>query len=232
MDYTSVNLSALGVPLKDQQSPPTIETMPIRFSQDTLPIWREAISTVSATQADRAWARAVENYVNICSQRSTYPFGSHDSQNDRIYSILIAARRTVVRWMEKNNLHKQMKTRQTKRLVRMTSTGFILRCEGLCDYINEPLPILENLGLRRTSVDYAAIWQLDIDNGLTFFVANKGANLSGRWSYGYEIAVDVFPSVPGKPLASTKELEEFVLKTLYLPILRAYRPQGMHHRLV
>ncbi|MNK79619.1 hypothetical protein D3C87_992890 [compost metagenome] len=232
MEYSNVNLSALGVPIRDQQSPPTIDTFPIRFNQNTEVQWREAVGSISETSPERAWAKAFKNYVELCSKRSLFPFSPHDSQNDRIYGALITARRTVVRWMEKHNLHSQLKTRQTHRLVRMTSTGFLLRCEGTCDYVKEALPITEKLGLRRTSVDYAAIWQRDIAAGLSFFVANKGANMSGRWSYGYEISIDIFPAIPGKPLASSKELEEFILKVLYLPILRAYRPQGMHHRLV
>ncbi len=232
MKFDNVNLSALGVPLRDQTSAPTIDTFPIRFNQNTEVQWREAVGSISETQPDRAWARALENYVDLCTKRSVYPFSPHDSQNDRIYGALITARRTVVRWMERYDLHSVLKARRTHRLVRMIPTGFVLRCEGECDYVKGDLPITEKLGLRRTSTDYAAIWQRDIAAGLTFFIANKGANLSGRWSYGYEIAVNIFPSIPGRPLASSKELEEFILRVLYLPILRAYRPQGMHHRLV
>lgn len=159
-------------------------------------------------------------------------------QNDEIFSILQAARRQVVKFIDRHDLQRVMRVRSTERTATMMQRGFSLTVTAQCYPIEGEPAILDlvgtrdNMGLRRSGETYAAIWKRDIWEGVSFFIANEGANMSQRWSFGYRIVVPIDPYIPGRNNPSQEEQERFILKILYEPVLRSIRPIGMTTRLV
>ena len=230
----SINWFALGVSAEQQRQPPGIRSFPVAFNPNAKRYWEEAVGTISETNPRRAWSKVFDLYIDLCGSASVYPFVNKSSNNDRIYKILIDARRRVVTFIENNNLNTDVIVRKTERRVTVTNTGFVLRCIGSCDVLPEAPQVVSSMGNRTTrhGLPYGSVWSVGLDKGLTFFVANEYVNMSGRWHYGYELEVSAFPYLPGIGAPSSSQIEKFVLEVLYLPILRAYRPIGLQHRLV
>lgn len=235
----SINWSALGVPLSEQLAVPTADTFPSRCNPRALPMWRTAVSSTGSTVPATAWARTFDKYLQLCRAKGVHPITSDEVRNDQIYTKLIDARRLVVKFIDQHRLADELKVRTTKRTVRMTNTGFVLKAEGHCEPFHgvntlkgQRPSVIDKMGLRTNSSTWASRWSRSLAANVEFYVVNEGTAMSGRWYYGYSVTVDIFPAIPGSIASTTQELENFVLKIIYLPILRAYRPQGLMHRLV
>lgn len=226
-----INWDALGVPHTKLAGRPGLRDFPPGLNSAASKYWGPALSSVSST-GRRAWSQALQNFIAICGEHGTYPFDTSGQNNDRIYSDLIRARREVIRFIEKHKINTEMTVRTTERRVTATQTGFILECIGHCDQLSEPPSAILSMGQRSSQGRWATQWRVGLGNNTEFYVANDLINMSGRWHYGYTVNVDMFPTVPGHGAPTTKQIEEFVLKIIYLPILRAYRPLGLMHRLV
>lgn len=227
-----INWHALGLTDQQIKKVPGPRDFPPALNRSASRYWPEALKLVSDTDPKKAWESALKRFVTICGRHNIYPYDNRSANNDQIYTELIRARRLVVRFIEKSELNTTMIVRTTERRVKATNTGFLLRCVGHCDTLPEPPAVLQSLGLRSTSSEWAAVWSTDLGQNVRFFVANDGANMSGRWHYGYEVTIPIFPYVPGLGAPSSSAIEKFVLDIIYLPILRAYRPIGLMHRLV
>lgn len=158
--------------------------------------------------------------------------------NDEIFATLQAARRQVVKFIDRHRLQDAMRVRSTERTVQMLRRGFSLTVTARCYPITEKPALLslvgvkDNMGLRKADETWASIWKREIWPGVEFFIANEGAHMSQRWYFGYHIVCPIDPYIPGRPNPSREEQERFILKILYEPILRSIRPVGMTTRLV
>lgn len=227
-----INWNALGVSVAALAAVPTARSFPPGLNTNTSRYWTQAVNSNSEISAVKAWDSVFEEYTRLCDKAKVYPFDNRSANNDEIYNRLIRARRTVIRFIEQHKINSELVVRTTERSVSMTSTGFVLRCSGHCDFAEEPPSVVNRLGIRKANRKYTTYWEQGLGDNAVFFVANEMIDMRGRWHYGYEVAVDIFPYVPGVGAASSKQLENFILKIIYLPILRAYRPLGLQHRLV
>jgi len=226
------NWNALGISDDKLNEPPTIRDVPSGINKNNQRYWSQAINMSKGKSPADTWDKALTNYVTLCEKANVFPFDNRSANNDEIYNRLIRARRTVVRHIEQKKINREMTVYRTERSVAMTSTGFVLRCVGYCGFLEEPPSAISSMGIRKAHGEFATQWEVGIGDGATFFIANEMVNMAGRWAYGYEVKVDVFPFVPGTKPPVSKDLENFILKIIYLPILRAYRPLGLQHRLV
>lgn len=228
-----VNWNALGVSEQQLVSMPGPRDFPAGINRANQRYWTQAVNQVRKTgRPQDVWNSALDVYIDICRRKNIFAFDNRSANNDQIYNRLIRARRTVVRFIESQKINQEMTVRTTERLVAMTSTGFVLRCIGHSDYLEEPPSAIRTMGIRRAYRKFATQWEVGLGNGVTFFIANDLVDMKGRWHYGYEVKVDVFPFLPGIGAPTSNEMENFILKIIYLPILRAYRPLGLQHRLV
>lgn len=160
------------------------------------------------------------------------------ANNDEIFSTLQAARRQVVKFIDRHKLQEVMRVRSTTRSVTKLKRGFSLTVTATCYPITEKPALLslvgtrDNMGLRRADDTWASVWKREIWPNVEFFVANEGVQMTQRWFFGYHIHVPIDPFIPGRSNPSTEEQERFILKVLYEPILRSIRPVGMTTRLV
>lgn len=226
------NWNALGVADQRLSTPPEPRDFPPGINRANQRYWTQAVNSVTDKVSRKAWDKALTAYIRLCELNNTYPFDNRSANNDEIYNKLIRARRTVVRFIEAQKVNTEMVVRTTERSVAMTPTGFVLRCIGHCDFLEEPPSVIRTMGIRKAHRKFATQWEIGLGDNTTFFVANDIINMAGRWHYGYEVKVDVFPFVPGGAAPTSNDMENFILKIIYLPILRAYRPIGLQHRLV
>jgi len=220
-----MNLSSLGVSQIDQRSVPTVDSYPMMFNPACEKHWVVAIGLTKSKKPETAWAQAIDEFIKLCTKAGQRPFSIEDSKNDVILTQFIQARRAIVKFLEKYSIHKILKTYKVDRRVQLTSTGFTLEVDVHAHIQKEDPTFIYAMGIRQGSnKKYPAYWKRDLSRNLEFFVANEGANLNQRWHYGYRITVPIFPVIPGKLTPTTEELERFVMRNLYLAVLRAYRP--------
>lgn len=227
-----MNLSSLGITLQDQRTGPTEDNFPVGFNQQTSKYWPIAVGLVNNNDPKKAWKLTIEKFLDLCTRNNEFPFHHEQSRNDQILLELIKARRTVVKFIDTHKIMSEMPVLSASRIVTLTPTGFCLKVDAQARRKNDDPTFLTAMGLRRATSLSNVSWTRDLAANTQFFVYNDGARMSQRWHYGYTIEVPIFPHIPGNPLPSTKELEEFILHSMYMPILRAYRPINGHFRLV
>ncbi|QRE00264.1 hypothetical protein [Burkholderia phage BCSR5] len=230
-------LSALGVPALLQARSPTIEAFPERFNPNNRRLWNVLVTDHKPTGTPgRDWGLVVRAYIDECTKRGLYPFQSiHQSTNDQTYHFLKDRRREVVRFINKSKLFNEIKIRDSKRKVSMTDRGFVLEVYAIVQLKD---PSFKNWLMQKPYPNFDVVRKQDgrymkpLGDGLSMFVYNDGANLTQRWHIGYIIECPFYPDIPGVPLASKGELERFVLDTIWMPILKMHRPDGVIHRLI
>lgn len=233
-----INLSALGVPISEQSDVPDMYSLPLEFNPATDKIWRQAVTSVKTKDPKRAWQEAVTKFMDLCSKANVFPLKGHKTNNDKIYTRLVEARRALVKFMDRHSLYEALRPRSVTQQVSMLAQGFVIKAEARADQLKNDPDILkvngvfDSMGLRNSTVGHPTIWERDIDSGVRFFIANEGARMSNRWTFGYEIAIPWFPEMPGKHAPSNTELETFIANVMYRPIVRAIRPIGVMHRLL
>lgn len=228
-------LANLGVPPDKQALSPTAADFPKALNPNCRSEWIDAIKDLQPSEdAAFDWASALRTYVKLCVKRNQFPFSNtKSSRNDLIIQNLTNARRQVVRFMNLSKIMDMVTIRKTRREVLMTSNGFTVTVFGE-GAVTDPtfsqwLLKMPYPGFR---IKHDGQWIKSLGRGITMVVYNDGAQGSQRWHIGYEIAVQVFPDIPGHHLASKAELERFVLDILWLPILKSHRPFKYHRRLI
>ncbi len=223
-----MNLNSLGIPPQLQAQPPAADFMPPALNQSNSRFWPIAVGQAVGRNSVEQWTSAVKNFVRICMNNNTLAFSSDESNNDKILTRLIEARREIVRFLNRHKVLESLKTHKVSRRVRMTSSGFVITVDVQAQKLDEDPTILKLLGVRQPNGRYTRNLLPD----LTFFVYNEGARLSHRWHFGYDITVNIFPSLPGKNLPTVHEQERFILEVMYIPLVRCYRPRRSIHRLI
>lgn len=233
-----INLSALGVPIAEQNDVPDIYSLPLEFNPAADKIWRQAVVSVKAKDPKTAWHDTINKFLDLCSKANIFPYKGHKTNNDKIYTHLVEARRALVKFMDRHNLYEALRPRSVTKQVSMLAQGFVIKAEARADQLMKDPDILkvngvfDSMGLRKSAVGHPSIWEREIQAGVRFFIANEGARMSNRWTFGYEIACPYFPEIPGNYTPSNTELEAFVSNVMYKPIVRSIRPLGVMHRLL
>lgn len=229
-------LSKLGVGDIEQARPPTAKTFPPALNPNNRSIWEEAVSDLPNTKyPQEAWGYALRRYVDICSQRGFYPFQSvQQSRNDDISDFLRTARKELVRFIDRTDFFADIKLRSTQREVKMTNNGFVVTVTGQAN-ITDPSFEKWITKVPFPKFDFVKqngrYWKTLRDGVRLFAYRDHGSNFSERWVIGYEISCSIYPDLPTQHLPSREQLEKFVMDVLFMPHLRAIRPQKILNRL-
>lgn len=231
----SLFLSGLGVLDTDQVRTPTADAFPQSFNVNNKGIWDAAVRSVAPTKNPAAdWDTVIHQYIDDCTAADSYPFSNlRQSINDMIVQDLHEARRAVVRFMDQSHVLQHASIRATDRVVKMTTSGFVLRVVGKCQ-IKDPAfeQWLIKLPMPRFNLKDDGRYDKSLGRNLKMVAWNEGASLRDRWHVGYEIVCNHYPDIPGNHLPSKAEIERFILHVLWMPVLKAHRPQGFNHRLI
>lgn len=229
-------LSNLGVSIEDQAANPTVDSFPHFFNVHNYQLWRQALKAIVEKNPPlENWGLVIRDYVELCTEKNIYPFSNvHHSENDVIISELNQARRTLVKFFNLSKMFSLVSIRTTQRVVKMTSTGFVIEVEGLArlkdpsfaSWLGQaPMPRFD---LVRNNSRYVKT----LDKRTRLFVYNDMVDAPDRWHVGYEIHINHFPDIPGNHMPSKAMLERFILEILYMPVLLSHRPAGIIHRLL
>ena len=223
-----MNLNSLGIPPQLQARHPEDDFMPPVFNPNCASFWPIAVGKARILKNPKAaWYAAIKEFVKLCERKSRFAFTSDETNNDRILTRMIEARREIVRFVNAHKILDELKTYRVTRTVRMTTSGFCITVDIHAQQVLQDPTVIKVLGLRQANGRF----NRSLLSNLTFFVYNEGASLDQRWHFGYDLLIDIFPSLPGKRLATTHEQEKFILETMYLPLVRCYRPLNSMHRL-
>lgn len=227
-------LSHLGVPVTQQALPPNSDSFPIRFNQYNSELWDKAIEDMSPTDnVGQAWGEVIRDYVELCVAEGVFPFSSPSSNvNDSIYTELSTARKALVHFFNRSKLLDNLTVRNTSREVTMTTTGFSLVVEASVLLKDPTIPnwlvIQPSPGFYKKN----HVFEKTLASNCKIEVLNHSGQATMHWVLKYIVTVNIFPEVPGNEVPSKSELETFILKVLWMPVLRSLRPAGVHHKLV
>lgn len=224
-------LANLGISDIDQARGPTVATFPQVFNINGRPQWESAVLNLPDGTPTDLWTLAIEDYVTNCVDSGIYPFSNFkQSANDQIMAALVDARRAVVKFLNQSQMLKHVTLKVSSREVQMNNLGFTIRILGAAVpkdptfekwLLQMPMP---SFRLKKDGVYHKTVAQ-----NVTMVVFNEGVQ---RWRVGYEIVVLMFPSLPGRHLPSEAELKQFIMRIMWMPILKSHRPEGYHHRLI
>lgn len=230
-------LSNLGIDPFQQARPPTADVFPLAFNPNNKGLWVRALENTKAyPDIMEWWGHAIHKYVDLCAEHSVFPFQDiHQAANDQITSYLLERRRVFVKFVDQTDFFHSMYLKSTHRKVVATDSGFSLAVYADAQIkdptfvkwlLESPLPrFTHDLANRR--------YVKQLMNGLAIFAYNQyNEAMSERWEVGYEIDCPMFPEVPTNNLPSKKEIEEFVLEVLWMPLLRSMRPLKALRRLI
>lgn len=219
-------LPGLGISDVSLAQNPTKEAFPKAFNQGCKRVWDAVVDKLNLEEdKDLNWGLAIKRYIESCIEQDLYPFSNlKQSTNDIIVNRLLIARRSVVKFFNNSRILDLTDVRATKREVKMTSTGFVLRVFGKATIKDPTFPArLLQMPYPGFRLKHEGQYLKGLGNGVTVAVRNEGANGIHRWHIGYEIVVNAYPEIPGHPVPSKAELEDFVLKILWPPIMKANR---------
>lgn len=230
-------LSKLGIDVFNQARSPTADGFPSAFNPQGRMFWNQAIEQYAPQHsALEDWGHAIKKYVELCEIAGMFPFQQmHMAKNDQIHYYLKAHRRDIVYFINKSKLLDEITIRRSHHKVALTDTGFTITVYAWC-YIKDPS--FSKWLLKMPYPRFNVVREADgryvkhLGPGLEMFVENDGVKLTNRWHIGYTVTCPFFPDMPTKNTPSRAELEHFVLSTLWMPILRETRPNGLQYRLI
>lgn len=230
-------LFSLGVAVADQARAPQPTSIPPALNPSNIDLWSEAVNGVQVKDVAQHWARALNRYLNLCTQNDRFPFQQlHTSPNDQIVDILKDVRRTFVKYVDRHQLYQKMKIRTVDRQVRMTETGFVISVVAH-GRIEDPTFPQMLLGLKPTGDQFPFVqprprYEKQLNQWLKMWATNPAYDNPERWELGFEVSVPMFPDVPGNGIPTKDQLQYFIHHILWLPVMKATRPRGIMHRLV
>lgn len=231
-------LSNLGISAIDQARAPTVQTFPPTFNQNNQSLWATAVQElIPSNSASRDWGLTIKRYVSLCEAWGVYPFQNvRQSRNDQISDYLRERRRAFIHFVNSSNFFGNIKLRTTERSVRTTESGFVLTIVGHA-YIDDPSFekwLIQMPYPRFDLVKHEGRHTKPLMEGLTMFAyaEHQATRSPTRWIIGYDIVCPMFPDLPDKHLPSRAEIEDFVLRILWMPVLRGMRPNQLLHRLI
>lgn len=234
------NLSLLGVPESLQGRTPGVMSYPDKFNPDARWIWKKMfekddyfkLEIKAEENIDLQWRMAIVEFLRRCEQVGAVPFANVTQQelNDAVITSLTAARTYLKSFVDGIGLFDRIRLDTVSREYHIKERGTSVHSWATCKPIKDPtfekwLTTKPNPGLvMSTSQKYTRLLQ----SNLLFWVRYVN---STRITVGFEIQVASPISVPGKRLATRKDIETFMSRTIWLPIVRAQRFKGLKSRL-
>lgn len=229
-------LPTLGVPSDQRMNSPTKNTYPNAFNYQAKSLWEKSLPEKSLGSPSEDWDYAITTFLALCCKEGVFAFSNSfsQSQNDAIMVHLTSKRRDLVKFFNRTEM-------LTKTRIRRVTSRAIMASEGLFIVVTAPVSlrdpsfgkwILQAPLPRFDVVREGNRWRKNISSDCDLYVYNEGANMSQRWFIEYQIRSRILPSIPGNRTPSKRDLEFFALNTIWNPILKSHRPDGMTHRLV
>lgn len=237
------DLTLIGVPEGLQSRAPSVISFPQQFNKDTRIIWKEVMESekfknlIARLPTDEQWYQAILHYLNLCEEKGFMPFSSNTTQqdkNDAAITYLTSARIAMVKFANSIGLFDKEKDRiRLYKAVR----DYVRRENGFSVVswaYSRPIldPTFEKWLMQAPSPRFIRSTDLKLVKMIqpNCHMWVKYIN-STRITVGYEIQIGTAVSVPGKRLPTKKEVESFIDRNIWLPIVRSHRFKGVGGRL-
>jgi hypothetical protein len=232
-------LSQLGIQPTAQARGPRPTEIPSGLNGHNGLEWSEAVNNTVRPKGStlRWWARVINAYIKLCRERDVFAFANDgEGRNSYLEDLMIRARQDFVRFCQKVKFFDGIKIRSTERQATAGPNGVTIKvwANSTVDdplFVNwlRNLPVPYQWSRQQKRFNY---YEHRLSPVLTLWVEFTNHTAIDTYKIGYDVNLPGFPSIPNNPLPSRKEVEEFVLEVLWLPLLRANRPFSMDHRLI
>lgn len=237
-DKGLTDLSIIGVPTTSQDRWPTVTGFPRKFSSEALPVWKELVESqefksnlsVWGTK-DLAWHKAIQLFLGACEDKGVFPFpGNTDTtRNEFVQDFVRRGRLALVKFANTSGLFKACKPRKVWREYVRKDTGLVINCWA------EMFPVKEtNFEKWLTTspsprfVRVPGRYQKMVQPNVNMWVRYLNAS---RVTVGFSIEVTGTINIPGKKTPKRKEVDAFIDRTIWLPIVRAHKFDDVKNRL-
>ncbi len=232
------NLSLIGVPDGAQGRSPSESSYPGKFEPHARFVWEKMFkdenftSRIKQLSVDDKWYQSIVEFLQRCEAIGALPFFpvTEQQRNDSVMESLTHARVALVKFFDGIGMFERVKIYKACREYKPKEWGFGIVSYAYCRPISDPTfekwlttaptpRFLRSLDLK--------FKKLILPNCEAWV---RVPNLS-RITVGFEIQVASPVSVQGNRLATKKEINNFVDRTIWLPIVRAHRFEGIGLRL-
>lgn len=233
-----VDLSIIGVPQRYLSRLPVPSAFPQKYNLDAKPIWDALVTNpvwraeLRTLRLDQAWNKTIIKFLVLASRNGVLPFANNTNiaQNDYIKDFVSRARRHIVEYVNEIGLFKKVRIRRTFREYKRKTHGLVIRSWFEPYVIQDPdfEKWLQTSPLPR-------FWKKD--NNTYFRIVRPHVHMwvkfinRNRVIIGFQIDVAGTVNLMGKKTPTQQEVDAFIDRTIYFPVIRANRFRGVHTRL-
>ncbi len=232
-------LTLIGVPEGLQSRPPMLGSYPRQFNADARFVWKKMLEDEafksqmkSADTPEDKWYMALKEFLARCEQLGVLPFNNitEEQKNDAVITSLQSARVELVTFANRIGLLEKLRITKACRDYKVKEKGFGIVSWAYCKYVDDPT--FEQWLTKSPSPRFTRALDLKyskmLQPNLLLWVRYPSPT---RVTVGFEIQVASTVSIPGKRLATRKEIDSFVDRVIWKPIVRAHRFNGVGGRI-
>jgi hypothetical protein len=235
------DLSIIGVPDSCQNRNPTVTAFPKKFNKDSQKVWIALIQDKEYQAKVRVWGdldliwhNTLQDFLSLCEDAGVFPFSNNldTSSNQYVIDFVRRARIALVQYANEAGIFERVKIRKAYREYVRKENGLTLTSwadiyplkDDNLDFEKwiqtSPFPRM----LKHVDNKYVKMVQPHVRMWVRYI--NKS-----RVRIGFDIDVIGQISVPKKNLANRKQVDAYIDRFVYLPVIRSHRFKHVRTRL-
>jgi hypothetical protein len=237
------DLTLIGVPAKYQAGLPFQDAYPRSFSKLARPIWNEMLQgedykaqVKSWGTINEIWANTIQNFMNDCETLGVDPIdlNMEVSENEAFKDAVRYARILLVQYADEAKLFERVKVRKAFREYVRNDNGMTLI--SWADLYPMDTDVADGFEKWLTTSPMPRMYKMT-NNRYVKFVRPPRIRMWVRFlnryrvRIGFEIDIDGHVRVPGDPLATRLEVDDFIDRTIYFPLIKAHRFENVRTRI-
>ena len=220
-------LQGLGISLIDQDRVPSQAAFPRKFNPYASAIWSLVLTEIRDTKPDKAWAFAIQRYLDLCQTKNVYPFREQGGSNQDLLDHLKKCRDELIRVFENTHppLLNTYSVLQVKRSAELSPKGFVLRVTSTFVLHD---PTFKN---HLTLMGFVPDGPNKLRHKIGTYTQVQFWYSASRWYVSYVIEGPHIPQILDR-LPPKQRLEKFIVEDLWFPLTRSARPDHQGPRFI
>lgn len=233
------DLSIIGVPEAAQGRWPTLTGYPRKFNPEAQVVWKKMLESDVFKEGlkhwgskDLAWHNAIQMFLRACEDAGIFPFPNNTdtTRNEFIQDFVRRGRLALVNFCDKSGIFQHVKVRKAFREYVRKDTGLVIKCWAELLPVKDPsfekwlLTSPTPRFLHGTDNRYVKTVQPNVNMWVRYLS-------EARVTIGFSIEIPGTINIPGKKTPKRKEVDAFLDRTMWLPIVRAHRFADVRNRL-
>jgi len=237
-DITLTDLNTIGVPDDQQVQWPQVVAYPSRFSDEAFPVWEEVLEDpvfskrIHLTSRDLAWNSVILEFLSRCSDRGINPVpgGAQTGPNAFVKDGARRGRIFVVDYCDEIGLFEKLQVRYAYREYIRTEDQITFYSWATMFPISDPTfdKWLTSLPMPRFMRHNRSRLVATIRPNVRLWV--NCINLY-RVVVGMEIDVKGHVEIPGNPVPTRQEVDDYIDRLIWMPLVRSIRFDLVTNRL-